>query len=307
MARKMGFSYVFIPHESHRPMEERYYPDDVGLENDQFIESLKSHFANSSSSSADPAMLRQHMAQHAGKEAMDKLTDDMMEKLLFMTTVDIFPLMMPTQKTEFLGISIYVDDKGVSKNLPLNERATSLAHNCGYMDQRFVGDAFIARIFDDQDAWQRKDIKLTEINSDAPWIALVHEQRKNKSSTQSLHDLKNMLGGAGGAGGNIMTPGLPAITEENNSGSTDVYEWREENKEEIEVTFKQEVTDKKKVKVNFSQKKLSATYDGKELLNAELCKAVDPDDCSWSIIDKTKLQVTLMKKDAALWGSLLAQ
>ena len=45
--------------------------------------------------------------------------------------------------------------KGMSKKLPLNERAASLAQAAGYNETKFYGDAFIAKIFDDQDAWER--------------------------------------------------------------------------------------------------------------------------------------------------------
>jgi hypothetical protein len=65
-----------------------------------------------------------------------------------------------------------VDDKGVSRNLPLNERVTSLIQTAGYDGQRFMGDAFFGKVFDDQDAWDRIDFGLNEFSSDAAWLAV---------------------------------------------------------------------------------------------------------------------------------------
>lgn len=308
-----GFSYVYIPVEPHKPMEEQHFPEDVGLENDQFIERLKTHFTNASSSSADPELLKQHMAQHASKEQLEKLDDNIMAGLASMTTVDIFPMLLPLQASGFHGVSVYVDDKGMSKKLPLNERASSLAQSAGYNDTKFYGDAFIAKIFDDQDAWNRIDIKLSEINSDAAWVKMVREQRKNKSASTDVENFKKMMGQGGMGGmmggmGGANTPALQnVITQQNNQGSTDVYDWNEPNKEELEISFKADVVDKKKVKVNFSAKKIKVEYDGKELLAGDLMKGVEADDCTWSIVDKKKLVVTLMKKEEGLWSGVLAQ
>lgn len=314
----MGFTYVYIPQDPSQPMEERVYADDVELENDKFIERLKEHFATCSKQEADVAVLRKQIEAKTSKEQMAKVTDEMMLMMGQMTTVEIFPVLLPVQTTGFEGVSVYVDDKGVSKNLSVNERASRLVQTAGYpADTRFFGDAFVAKVFDDQDAWRRMDMTMGEMNSDADWVKKTLHQRRNKpAGGNAMADLQKMMGGntnaqVMGAGGNddyirhAQQQALPAITEENNSGSTDAYVWREENKEEVEITFKAEVTDKKKVKVDFRAKKLCVRYDGKELLNGSLKNGVETDECTWSIVNKKELVVTLMKQDAALWGGLL--
>lgn len=318
----MGFQYVYIPQDPNQPMEERTYEGEVELGNDQFIESLKTHFQNATKQESDVDMLRQQMAQHAGKDAMSKVSDDMMLAMAQMQTVDIFPVMLPLKETEFEGISVYVDDKGVSKGLQMNPRVTSLVQTAGYPDSRFFGDAFIAKIFDDQDDWRRLSITMSEISSEAAWVKKVQAQRKNKSSNNGMADFQKMMAaqqaGAGGpqivgmpnsgAGGPALgqQQPLPVITEEGNSGDTEVYEWREENKEEMEIAFKEEVSDKKKVKVTFGVRKLTVKYGDKELFSGALKDAVETDESTWSIVDKTKLVVTLMKREAKLWSGVLA-
>lgn len=66
----------------------------------------------------------------------------MMAQLGTMTTCDVIVLQPNRKETEFIAVNMYVDDKGVSKELGLNRRATSIAFECGKSLQ-VVGDAFI--------------------------------------------------------------------------------------------------------------------------------------------------------------------
>lgn len=38
------------------------------------------------------------------------------------------------------------------------------------------GDAFIARIYDDEDKFERLDFQLSEVSSSAPWVKAAREQ-----------------------------------------------------------------------------------------------------------------------------------
>jgi hypothetical protein len=142
-------------------------------------------------------------------------------------------------------------------------------------------------------------------------VKKVQTQRKNKTSDNGMAEFKKLM--AQQQAGQVQmkdTPALgqqmplPVITEEGNSGHTDVYEWSEENKEEMEIAFKEEVSDKKKVKVTFGVKKLVVKYGDKELFNSALKDAVETDESTWSIVDKTKLVVTLMKREPKLWSGV---
>lgn len=131
-----GFSYVFVPCDTTCAMEERWFPHQVSLESDEFVELLKTHFGAFKSDSPDVEMLKAQI-KSKNANALNNVSDEMMQRLAQMTTIDIFPVLLPLKDTNYKGVSIYVDDKGVSKNLPLNQRVTGLAVAAGKltMDQ----------------------------------------------------------------------------------------------------------------------------------------------------------------------------
>ena len=129
-AASTGFSYVFVPCDATYPMEERRFPRKVSLEDDQFIEQLKAHFGAFKSDAPDVELLKAQI-KSKNATALDNVSEDMMQKLASMTTIDIFPVLLPLKDTGYKGVSNYVDDKGVSKSLPLNERVTGLAIAAG--------------------------------------------------------------------------------------------------------------------------------------------------------------------------------
>jgi len=319
VSEKKGFTYVFIPADTDQPMEERRHFENVGLENDSFIRDLKDFYSKTAGAVDDDVLKKQIEAR--SKTTIDAAT---MAALQHVTSIDIFPVLMPLAQTKFHGVSCYVDDKGISKNLPLNRRLTSLVQAAGYTQNIFHGDAFIGKVFDDQDAWERIDFNLSECSSDAPWIQLSLHQRKNAASAgaqNKLSDMKAQLAN----NPQIAMNGMPAPDamggqlEAGNAanisiGDEENYSWRDSNQEEMEVTFKYSkdgdenaAFTKKDVKVNFpvnQTKPLVVSIAGKELLSAELFHGVQTDECTWSIVDK-KLVVTLMKKQEGKWRSLL--
>ncbi|RHZ26115.1 hypothetical protein DYB37_006081 [Aphanomyces astaci] len=96
--------------------------------------------------------------------------------------VDSIPLILNTPAVKHVGVNLYVDDKGTAKNLPVNLRASAIAQACGKMLE-VRGDAFIARLFDNDDAFVRLDFTLSEINADAEWIKIA--QRQSSGNSQS--------------------------------------------------------------------------------------------------------------------------
>ena len=119
---------------------------------------------------------------------------------------------------------------------------------------------------------------------------------------------------------NANHPQLMNDTEGSESG----YSFRD-SQEDLELTFACSTTpslkekdvaklDKKKVKVIFKKMSLTVSYDGVEIFgekaengSSKLFAAIDPDDCTWSIVDNTKLVVTLCKADAKPWSSVVAK
>jgi hypothetical protein len=64
---------------------------------------------------------------------------------------------------------MYVDDKGQAKQSPINERASAVCTACG-MPTEVRGDAFVAKVWDDQDGFVRHDLRVRDLASDAPTI-----------------------------------------------------------------------------------------------------------------------------------------
>jgi hypothetical protein len=59
-------------------------------------------------------------------------------------------------------VNIYVDDTGSLKGLPSNDRASRLAAAAGHpVDVR--GDAFVSRVMDSDEDFQRMDFTLAEV------------------------------------------------------------------------------------------------------------------------------------------------
>ena len=95
---------------------------------------------------------------------------------------------------------MYCDDQAQLKNLDLNPRASSLAQQCGKMIE-VRGDAFLARVLDNEDDFKRLDLTLQEIDSSSPWLkqALEISIRKQRDSNyQSQKDFLNQMSSPSG-------------------------------------------------------------------------------------------------------------
>ena len=151
--------------------------------------------------------------------------------------------------TGFEHINLYVDDRGVSKGLQRNDRACGLTQECGAPSD-IVGDAFIARIIDDDDRFERHDFTLAEVSSSAPWVKRAFAL--NIAKKQNMGDVKDQLKGMTGMNDAAASLGLsdgttaaagpddedpddaplPGSIEE---GLTHQYQWTQEG-EDVVVT-----------------------------------------------------------------------
>jgi len=223
------------------------------------------------------------------------------EHLLNATSVEIFPVQLPTKDTNFIGISVYCDDKGIAKNLEENARMSGLIQASGYPGQVFRGDCFIGKVFDDgEDEWRRLDFTLKDVSADADWVASTKKQRENRSSSDmsSLANSIGMRSNAAHVNGNAL--------EDAAQGETAQYSWRQAD-DEVEVTFKKEGLqkgDKKAVKVSFHKQKLKVEAKGEVLIDDDLFAATTPDEATWTLSDGV-LQVTLTKAEPTNWPRLL--
>ena len=105
-----------------------------------------------------------------------------------------------------VGVNMYVDDKGVSKELPVNGRATSLAATCG-LSVVIRGDAFICRTRETAgDEYARLDFPLGDMSSEAAWVreAQALNGRKRASDVSVLEN--ELAGGGSGKGKGLNQP-----------------------------------------------------------------------------------------------------
>lgn len=302
----MGFKYVFVPADPNEAMEELEYVKDVStLEDDCFRGFIEKYYAGQGQS-VDKGVLLKQLQERTGvnleeKVAKSEMPEEAMARLLSSTSVEIFPVMLPTKTTEFEAVSVYLDDKGVAKELPENSRISGIVQACGYPGQTFRGDCFIGRVFDDnEDEWRRTDFPITDCNSDAAWIETTKKQRSNRSSS----DMSSMASKMGVNNPAHINPGMLGDTEA--KGETEQYKWNQAE-DEVEITFKKDgisKADKGAVKVAFSRQKLKVEFKGEVLLEGGLYGTTQVDECTWTLSDGV-LQVNLSKAGEGSWPTLL--
>lgn len=301
----MGFKYVLIPASANDEMQELEYESDVAdLSQDTFREHVEKHFRNLGQS-VDRSVLMGQLQERTGmdldqKQASGELSSAAMDKLLASTSVEIFPVLLPTKDTAFRAISFYCDDKSVAKGLEENSRASGLVQACGFPGQTFRGDVFVGSVFDDtEDEWRRTDCPLKDCSTDSEWAVLTRKQRANRSSG----DVASLAAKMGVNNPAQINPGM--LQDSEPTGETDQYIWRQCG-DEVEITFKKEGLvkgDKQQVKVTFSRQNLKVVVKGDVVFDAKLCEPTQPDESTWTLSDGV-LQVTLSKAQPNSWPSL---
>ncbi|OQR98495.1 hypothetical protein ACHHYP_08618 [Achlya hypogyna] len=179
------FSVVYIPAEDGKELEEWRIdlPSDIDGQISCLTERLRQHFKQQSggaTSAEQRETFRQQILSQMPKGS--EMNDEVMSMMLQMDSlVDSVPLITNSPSAKHIGVNLYVDDKGTAKNLPINMRASAIAQACGRMLE-VRGDAFIGRVFDNDDAFVRMDFKLSEINADAEWIKIAQNQTNPKAA-----------------------------------------------------------------------------------------------------------------------------
>ncbi|XP_063931498.1 uncharacterized protein LOC135143552 [Zophobas morio] len=175
MSKSRGFYYVLIPADPDLTLMEHYLSYSDETETSCLTDRLKSYFQNCKglhSSVIQSEILRSQLEEGLKKENCHREIDENMMNLLHeMQVVDIIALKPNAPVHQFVGVNMYVDDKAVSKGLPVNSRATSLAQLCG-LTTEVRGDAFVAKVFENtKEEFKRLDFRLSECRSEAAWIS----------------------------------------------------------------------------------------------------------------------------------------
>ncbi len=124
------FSYIFIPSDMKKPMEERTESSEGGLEDDKLMSSLRSG-------------------------------------LELGPTVDILALTVPTIRNDYTAVSLYQNGNPGNEGLEVNRRVNGLVAACGLkVSNEIRGDCVVSRYVDnDDDIWKRVNITAAECSS----------------------------------------------------------------------------------------------------------------------------------------------
>lgn len=320
-----NFSYVFVPCDVSTSISARVGNKSGGLENDDVRQSAESHFAG-----IVPENFQQ--VQEDALNAMLKekgVTNPQMAKASaagMAGAVEIVTLLLPCPDNHYTSVSMYCDQNGKNKGLPLNQRASSIAKVCGHSGEIY-GDVFFGRCMDDESKpWERLDFTLEDLSSDAAWVKEAQQRNKGKSlggySTSGV--LQSMMNSnkTSVIDGNapVVHPGTTQDVAE-----TEFITWTQ-NKEEMEVRVKLPVSNVKssdldvkihsktlQVLLKSGQKIAETTGNGNidkiiQKGGGELWSAVDPDCSAWTL-DKTKsgevfVVCTLAKNVEQQWPQL---
>ncbi|KAG3091086.1 hypothetical protein PI124_g16796 [Phytophthora idaei] len=207
--KRQSFYVVYVPANEAKELEEWTVklPEDKGAQLGCLTERLRKHFKSGSTAASKQQQeetFKQQLLTQLPKGAT--LTDEMLQMMLQMDSlVDSIPLVLNTPDVKHVGVNMYVDDKGTAKALPTNVRASAIAQACGKMLE-VKGDAFIGRVFDNDDDFVRMDFRLSEVSGDAPWV----QAAKVQSTAAAAGDGGAAAGAAlarAKAPGKMMMPG----------------------------------------------------------------------------------------------------
>ena len=219
-----SFKYVFIPCDETQPIEEKLLDIPPGRDMECLLDALKTlsrerdaihgrhigHNERSAERKVERAVGKAIRAENRRRDVKVAANMQMVQPVA---------LLPGGTKNSFIHVNMYVDDKGISKGLRLNKRASDFTQLVN-MPNHVAGDAFVARIFDDEKSdFKRIDFSLDELRSDAKWveeaIQLNTERRQNLGNAQekiskmggSLNTESGMasFGDAEGGLGSMMT------------------------------------------------------------------------------------------------------
>lgn len=180
------FTYTLIPADSSEPMQDITLPVPPTLEDNIgcLTKALNAHYSRVAPivGEAGKQAVMDSVKEQLQKNNPDAATPDekMLGLLATSQTVDIVQLLPCTQASGYIGVNLYVDDKGQSKRSPENQRASQICAACG-LPQAVLGDAFLAKMWDDQDGFERQDITTADVRSDAAWVREAAERNANRT------------------------------------------------------------------------------------------------------------------------------
>lgn len=194
---------------------------------------VKSHFADSKS--IDASLLQQQATKHfAGGQLEDLSTNISTAAMNYVATegtVETFSLVYPADSNQHHGVYIYLDEVGLLKKLPVNQRATQLATGCSYQPPpQFYGDVFVGRVETRPVLHNLNFVAGVDTDPAAAW--LVRAPQENAAWQQEMNRVTNREGAtqpahAGTEGTEVKEDAL-AWTQEDDDVELTMMELEEE-------------------------------------------------------------------------------
>ena len=183
-----AFKFVYIPCEQDQPMEEwcltpRGQDDEIGCLTQRLQEWYGKRGLTEEQRAHFKEQVRFHMQQKNPEQKTAELLEpkdptiaDVSDRILSHESVEIVTVLPPMSRFGYVSVSLYVDDKGVARGLPLNHRATSLLETVSTRKGPILGDAFVARTYDNEadevSGFIRLDLGVADISSSAGWVQI---------------------------------------------------------------------------------------------------------------------------------------
>eukprot|EP01001_Neometanema_parovale_P006265 NODE_2639_length_1373_cov_108.732000_g2507_i0.p1 GENE.NODE_2639_length_1373_cov_108.732000_g2507_i0~~NODE_2639_length_1373_cov_108.732000_g2507_i0.p1 ORF type:complete len:384 (+),score=81.31 NODE_2639_length_1373_cov_108.732000_g2507_i0:58-1152(+) len=199
------FTYLLIPCDKDKPVETRRFE---GNDDDELRSSLASHFVAGltvGQAESFKAHMKGQIEEQQKKQQQQQPeelkgevlkqeapafdTNNILDSAAFgKASFEIVPVIYPLPTNNYIGTSLYIDQIGLFKDLPLNDRASKIAQTA------IRGDAFMLRCYDDPkaDEWGRVDCPMSHFEeswANPPQKAPDPETQARIQQAQQQHQL----------------------------------------------------------------------------------------------------------------------
>ena len=291
--------YVLVPADASQPLQELSFAPGSGT-GDALLTHLQSAFVTKQKSDQDIdlELLRQHSPTQtlAAAGGMDlSVSDQTLREVAEQANIETFSLVHPTPTNNFTGITIYLDEVGMLKRLPLNSRASQYCARAGYNPPPvFYGNVYLGRIRQ-RPTLRNESFRLgPDTAMDAPWLLAAtaenmhHQQQMNEATGRT--DVRQA--GVAGSDGQAKE-------------EAEGYSWTQTESElEVVVSLPLDAVSNQ-VRVQFHPLELTVRFANDTLVQISLFERIDVDSGTWTLeasdSNRKKLIVSMEKGEAAYW------
>jgi hypothetical protein len=289
-------SFVVIPADASKPMEEHQYTCAITLNEDTLLKHIAPLFRSTTEEEeettvVDLTLLQQQQQQQPlntmmGSQDLPTLSHETLQQVAKDTHIETFSLVHPTVSNQFTSVQFYLDEVGMLKRLPLNKRASDLALRAGYNPPPlFYGSIVVGRLKYEHGRKQNISFTLHSMNN-ANWLLAATSQ--NLEYQQQLNQATGTKREQPAIQG---TDGQAQVEQD--------YEWTQTEEElEVRVKLEQVPVNKKDIQIKFAPQSLQVIQPKMVLLS--LFERIDVDSCTWTL-DKDTIVIRMEKQEAAFW------